>query len=429
RTLLLARGARRTDARAARARGRARRAVVGRCARRDRRHGAAMTGRRRGLFAVLACALLAYGAILGGEFVYDDLHAVRDNPAIRTLANLPAFFVDVDLVSTECRMYRPVLLVTYALDWAVGGGAVLPFKLTNLVLHAATAAALYLLLLRLGARPRAALLAACLFAAHPLASEAVNTVTGRSETGVTLFLLLALHAHLRARGAPAWTAGTTACALAACGCKEIAVVLPVLLVAVDPPPLRERTGWRAWIARHLPPLAAVAAYLVVRRLLFGQATVAVPQWSGGVEPMAGHGRDLFTQFCTMATLLPRALLQCVVPVGLSLDPPVTFVRSPSAQVIAGAAFVAALVALGLRGTATDPVRRLGMALAVGSALPWILIPLNLPYLEHRMYAPLAGLAAVLAASLPAAGALSASRARTVRALAAALLVAFPVLAA
>src|SRR5690606_7016894 len=95
----------------------------------------------------------------------------------------------------------------------------------------------------------------------------------------------------------------------------------------------------------------------------------------------------------------------------------------------GAAFVAALVALGLRGTATDPVRRLGMALAVGSALPWILIPLNLPYLEHRMYAPLAGLAAVLAASLPAAGALSASRARTVRALAAALLVAFPVLAA
>ncbi len=347
---------------------------------------------------IILCALLAYATVLLGTFVYDDVHTVRDNVAIRALSNIPRFYFDVDLFSSiDCRMYRPVVLTSYAIDYAVGQGAAWTFKLTNLILHTSVAVALYHVMARLNASPGAALVSACLFAAHPLGSEAVNTISGRSELGVALGLLLGLLAHERARTHPRWALATTLCAFLACGCKEIGVVLPALLLALDPPRWR-RDGNARWFLRHALPAAAVLGYLLVRRALFGQATSALPPLTGGSEPLAGYGRDLLTQMCTMATVLPRALTQCVVPFGLSLDPPVQFARSPaSAQVVCGALFLGSVALLGLRGLAADRLRRVGLTIACCSALPWVVLPLNLPYLEHRMYVPLAGLAVVLAA--------------------------------
>jgi len=350
---------------------------------------------------VVACALAAYAAVLLGAFVYDDLHTVRDNEAIRSLSNLPRFFVDVDLFSAvECRMYRPCVLVTYALDWAVGGGAVWVFKATNLFLHIGVAVALHRLARALGASASGSLFAAAVFAAHPLASEAVNTISGRSELLLGLGLLLGVHAHLRARGDPRWAALTAAAAALACGSKEVGVVLPALLVLLDPPPLRRWQGGRAWFVRHLPAMAVVAGYLLVRRSLFGHATTTLPPLSGGSEPMAGYGRDLATQLCTMATLVPRALAQAVLPLSLSLDPPVHYERAFSPPVVCGVLFVAALSWLGLRrGSGVTRARRFGVATAWLTALPWILVPLNLPYLEHRTYVPLLGVALAVAASV------------------------------
>lgn len=361
---------------------------------------------RRAYATILVCALLAYATTLLGALVYDDVHTVRDNTAIRTLANVPRYFVDVDLFSSvDCRMYRPLVLVSYALDYAIGQGAVWVFKLTNLLLHVGVAMALYRLVLRLRGTQIAALLAACVFAAHPLASEAVNTISGRSELGAALGIVIGLSSHLRARDDWRWLGATTACAALACGCKEIGVILPALMFVLDPPWRREgRLG--AWVARHALPGLVVLVYLVARRALFGQATTALPPLTGGGEPLAGHGRDMVTQLSTMATVLPRALAQCVVPVGLSLDPPIRFERSPwSAPVLCGVAFVGTVLWLGWRGAVRDRLRRTGMALACCSSLPWIALPLNLPYLEHRMYVPLAGLVLVLAAvvsALPAA---------------------------
>jgi tetratricopeptide (TPR) repeat protein len=358
---------------------------------------------RRAVAAILACSLLAYAAALCGTFVYDDVHTVRDNPAIRSLANLPRFFVDLDAFSAiDCRMYRPVVLASYAVDWQLGRGAAWPFKLTNVALHAGVALALFRLGVRLGCRRAAALFAACAFAAHPLASEAVNTASGRSELGVALGVLLGLHAHLSAVGRPARAGLTAACALLACGSKEIGVLLPAVLLVLDPPRLRDRRTWVPWLVRHAPPALAVLAYLLVRRWLFGCATAELPRLSGGSEPMAGHGRDLLTQLCTMATLLPRALAQCVLPVGLSLDPPVTFATSLSPRALAGFGFVAGCTWLGLRRAGA--ARRLGLALAWAAALPWFVLALNLPYLEHRMYLPLAGLGLWLAGTSGAAAA-------------------------
>lgn len=349
---------------------------------------------------IIACALFAYGVAMLGTFVYDDLHSVRDNEALRSLGNVPRFFWDLDAFSAiDNRMYRPILLVSYAIDWAIGRGDAWMFKLTNLAIHIGAAGALRALACRLGADPGAALVAACLFAVHPLASEAINTVSGRSELLLVLGLVGGVLAHLRAKDRVTWCLLTAICAGVACGSKETGVVLPGLLLVLDPP-WRARGRVGRWLLAHGLPVAVVLGYLLVRRSLFGVATAEVPVLMGGADVTAGHGRDLVTQLSTIATILPRALAQCVVPFGLTLDPDVVFVRTPwDPAVVAGAVFVLALTWLGLRRPATGPARAFGTALAWASALPWVILPLNSPYLEHRMYGPLAGLALVAAHTL------------------------------
>ena len=117
--------------------------------------------------------------------------------------------------------------------------------------------------------------------------------------------------------------------------------------------------------------------------------------------MTGAGRDMLTQLATMALVLPRCLGQVLVPVNLTLDPAVHFPDNPlSWSVASGVALLGLLTLLGLRRPVARPVLFLGTVVAWGTALPWVLIPLNVPLSEHRLYGPLAGLSLVVAALWP-----------------------------
>ena len=113
------------------------------------------------------CAVLAYGVVCLGAFVYDDHHSVADNTALRDLANLPRFFVDATMFSAlENNMYRPVLLCSFAFNHLVSGLSAWSFKLTNLLIHAGCAVMLFALARRLGVTRLAAVAGASLFAAQ-----------------------------------------------------------------------------------------------------------------------------------------------------------------------------------------------------------------------------------------------------------------------
>lgn len=352
-------------------------------------------------------ALLAYGAVCLGTFVYDDHHSVRENAALRTLANLPLFFVDVGLFSDlDNRMYRPVLLSTFALNHAIAGVEPWIYKLTNLVLHALSAWLLFGLARRLHCATVGAACGATLFAVHPLASEAVNMISGRSELLAIGAMLAGMHFHLSAMVGMkrAWI-GTMICAAVACGSKESGVVLvPMLVVLEGLAARREGRRWQGAVRRVVPVVLIVLVYLLIRRSLLGVATLEAPRWSGGYDPRTGAGRDLVTQLATMASVLPETLGQVVMPLGLSLDPNVVFTsRVASPSVVLGGLLLLVLTWLGLRWPRARPACFAGTALAWGTALPWVLIPLNVPLSEHRFYGPLAGLSLVVAGGWPLAG--------------------------
>ena len=359
---------------------------------------------RRAVLCVLVAAVLAYLPCLAGDFVFDDLHAVRDNSALTSLANIPSFFVDVDTFSSlDCRLYRPVLLTTYALDASVGGMHPWAFKLTNLLLHAACSVLIYSIARRFAVARISAAVAAVLFAVHPMASEAVNTISGRSNLLMVAGLLAAVRCHFAAMsGRLRWSGGTLLCGIVAVGSKEPGLILPVLLCVMEG--LRTvRTGdrdLRGAFLRVAPTAVLMVGFLAVRDQLLGSATAGMGQWQG-TDVNSGHGRGMETQLATMALLLPTTLLRTIWPVGLTMDPIVPYASSFASPLsLAGGGGLVLLTILGLRAPRRRPALFLGTCLAWGAALPWVIKPLNLPYLEHRLYGVLAGLALVVAAWVP-----------------------------
>jgi len=355
---------------------------------------------------VVALACCAYGASLAGDFVFDDVHSVSTNPAVQGLDQFWRLLTDpTAFSSTGQKMYRPVLLVSFALNAAISPAAV-SLKAGNVLLHALVAALAFGWLHKLGLRAWHAFACLAVFAVHPLAAEAINLVSARSELLLVLGIVIAMRcqfAWLRGARPGLAMAGMLAGTAIACGSKETGVILPVLMVAQAA--LLRRQTWRAahWgraVRDVLPVVALVIGYLVLRKLLLGQATVSLLGRTGE-DPTSGYGRTLVTHWATMGLLLPKALLQMVVPVGLSMDPPVVF-RHTFADpfvLIGWFSLAAGSVAALWRG-ATERVRRLGVLLAWGTALPWIVIPLNMPLAEHRLYGPLLGVLALLAACLP-----------------------------
>ena len=155
--------------------------------------------------------LVAYLNSLPNGFHFDDYPTIVENGAIRSLKLIPAYFVDTTTWTlSPLRDWRPVVLVTFALNYRMGGIDPVIFRLTNLVLHIATSLFLFLILKDILSRPAArlapasprtatglALSAALLFLVHTANSEVVNYIFARSTLLATFFYAGAFYCYLR----------------------------------------------------------------------------------------------------------------------------------------------------------------------------------------------------------------------------------------
>ena len=145
------------------------------------------TGRERlrlswALLLAGAC-LLVYANSLTGGFVYDDKAIVRDNFRIRAPSRVGEIFATQYFGGPRGTgtAYRPLLLLSFAVQWWIHGADPLPFHAANLLIHAAATLLLAALLLRLRIAPPVAVGAALLFAVHPVHVEAVAGLVGRGK--------------------------------------------------------------------------------------------------------------------------------------------------------------------------------------------------------------------------------------------------------
>ena len=173
------------------------------------------------VFAIFA-RTLTFGLYL------DDNHHARPWALGEVLGTFVGPF---DPLAIEPPYFRPLPVVTFALDWALWRYDAWGYHLTNVALHALASVLVLALLRCLRFRGRPALLGAMFFAAIPANAATAIYVSERSDAMVAIFgigTLLAVHRYGR-QGRARWLVVANLLLLCALCSKEIAVAVPVLV--------------------------------------------------------------------------------------------------------------------------------------------------------------------------------------------------------
>ncbi len=199
-----------------------------------------------GALIVLA-VLSAYGNSLFGPFVFDDQASITENSSLRQLGAIRTV-LSPPYAAGETVGGRPILNLSFALNYACGGVSPFGYHLVNLAIHALAALVLFGILrrtLELPAvqsriatwAPEPALLAgtaALLWAIHPLQTESVTYVAQRAESLMGLFYLLTLYGFIRfAGGSSVWAWLSVLAGFLGMATKEVMVSAPVMVFLYD----------------------------------------------------------------------------------------------------------------------------------------------------------------------------------------------------
>jgi hypothetical protein len=320
-----------------------------------------------------------YFSAVGGAFQFDDYLVIVDNAAVHGWA---AWFDSMPGI-------RPLLKLSYTANWVAGLGLA-GFHLFNIACHAANALMALALFRRWpgAAGSGAALIAALIFTLHPVQTEAVTYISGRSVSLMATFYLAAFLAWLRASetGREHWrTVAAPLLFVAALATKETAWTLPFALLLWE----YARTGtWRAAATRLLPLWLVLVAALAIMAGLPGYRRLV----TFSLESRAPLD-NLLTQIGGQFYLLQQWLLP--MP---NID--------PDLSVVTGLTPAVAMQSLLLTGLLAGGIYALRRRPWLGLALLWFflhLLPTNslLPRLDvandRQLY--LAGLGPALIAAM------------------------------
>lgn len=355
---------------------------------------------RPALAAVIvgALAFVAYANTLSAGFVWDDASSILLHQHVKDPSKILALFTEDQhaFAGGQGNFYRPLLSVTFAIDYAiarVGKPPVPPtevpkdlspfvFHLSSTLWHAGATIILMVYLRRLGAPLAVYLPAAAIFAVHPLHTEAVAYVSGRADSMAAVFVFAALYfSTWRAPDRPAHTglALMLVCFVAALLSKEAAFVFPILLILSHiARPGDSPRGWRAWVP-EFAALVVLGVYFLLRSTLLNFGSDTVPREVAWTTRLA----ETIEAFALYLQLL-------FVPTHLHMERSLDHV--PGWLAPTGILLAVAIMAVGVAAFRTGHRRSaFGFAWFLAAWLPISgLFPLNAPMAEHWMYIPMAG---------------------------------------
>lgn len=313
----------------------------------------------RAILLIFAVTLLTYGNSLKNDFIGDDKALFVGNDFYKTPANLvrlfrPDFITDHSRFSNTapfsgCVSYRPVTALTFFFDYVVWKENPFGHHLTNVLLHALAAVLVFLLIEWTCGQISLSLLAALLFAVHPIQAEAVNVVGYRSDLIATAAYLAAFFFYLRftrgGPGGPRWLVFSYLSFFTALFAKENAVPFPFVLVLYDclfpAGPAGAAEKRRAFFGRikyYAGFLAILTFYLIVYFFVFPSAFYPkMPLLGGTPASHLGYIAQIFLLY--LKAIVWPAAVHTLAP--LDLPPPPA---APAMEIAAALAVVSALLA-------------------------------------------------------------------------------------
>src|SRR5688500_17064432 len=140
---------------------------------------------------LLILTLVAYVPAIRGGYVWDDDRYITNNPALRSAEGLKRIWFNPGTTP----QYYPLTHTTHWIEYQAWQLNPLGYHIVNVVLHAGTAAIIWLILRMLGVR--GAWLAAALFALHPIQVESVAWLTERKNVLCGVLFFGSIYAYLR----------------------------------------------------------------------------------------------------------------------------------------------------------------------------------------------------------------------------------------
>ena len=328
---------------------------------------------RQSVALVFATAVAVYLPTVTYGFVEDDRAVVAANPRAHSIPQAVRAF---DQPYWGDEFYRPLTVLSFAVDWTVSGGRAGWLHLMNALWHG-VASVLVALLLAQALSPAAAAAGGLVFALHPVHTEAVAGLVGRAELLAAVGMLGAVLCARRRR----WAAAV-ACAAAAMLSKEHGVITGVLIVLdrwlqrpEEPPYPRE-----FYVALGIVTAVFLGAwYLIGRRATGDVASVFI-----------GAGTTERLELALPAVARATGLL--VWPLNLSADygpRVIPAYRAFSLAALAGAVIVVAILAGGWWVRRTVPALTFAAWAAAAAYLPTsnLLFPSGIVLAERALYVP------------------------------------------
>jgi len=244
--------------------------------------------------------LITYAGVLENGDVWNDVTLLTMNPHLAFPDGVIALFShDMWTASVQGdagHYYRPLAMVTFALNRWVAGNAPLSYHAGNVLLHVLAGVLVLSLLRRLPDLTLSGAMAGAFFLAlHPMLTEAVAWSSGRFDVQAALLSAAAVVSHVR--GGTVGRIGTSAAFGLALLSKESAVCVPLLLAEYDL--IFRGRPVRAWILGHAGPAVVLVLYFGIRSTL----------GLSGPSLLSELGLDLVKGYAfNLITFLPRLLV-------------------------------------------------------------------------------------------------------------------------
>ncbi len=260
------------------------------------------------------------------SFVYDDKVFIVNNESIKSLKNIPQFFISAKSFSGERNfvVYRPVATLSFAIDYFLWGLNPVGYHIPNFLFHTLNAILLYFLVRLILTTKMTAFFASLLFITHPVQTEAVTWISGRSNVLFLFFFLLAFYFYLKFVGFEIkcleqtsnsrlyYYFGAIVFFILSLLSKETAIIFPVILILYDNflIPKKERKEVLKQGQYYLPFWGVSGLYILLRFTVLGRIS-QMGFWGGGLYPT----------ILTMCRAFVYYIKLILLPLKLSIDYP------------------------------------------------------------------------------------------------------------
>jgi protein O-mannosyl-transferase len=338
-------------------------------------------------------AALCYAQTLKYGFVSDDQFVIMGNPIVQNHDLTKIFLSRFWTTDVSSLYYRPLVILSYWIDFHLWGANPRGFHLTNIILNALISAMVFLAFRQWSGDLKIGFLTGLLFAVHPVHTQSVAWVSGRTDMLCTLFGLAAFWIYLRGRDADGrigWKtiSASAFCFLLAVLAKESAAIFPVLILASEliRPGARKFRLDRGQAVYYCAMAAVLLAYFLLRLKVLGFAL------GYGAQPANKWywaGQTDVSRLVMVLKIYSYYFSTLAFPVNLSLDCKLHPSLSWSDhQIYMSGAIVLALIAIAAYSLRRLPTACLGILWFFIALLPVSnILPIHEIAMEHFLYLP------------------------------------------